>query len=125
MTDVTQYPHFIIETSVLAKWIESQKEAWWNVDGDANLMSRLNFPCPSEELAKELGQRKVTILALDVRKNSDADGEKISGEQFAVLANTDNNSGSRTFLLSWSDAPNTQWLLLEDLDAAKDAKEAA
>ena len=121
MTDVTQYPHYIIETGELAAWIRTQKDAWWNVDGDAKLMSKVNFPCPSEELAKELIEQKATIFAYDAREEPEAGGETISGEQFAVLANTDNNSGSRTFLLSWSDEAETQWLLLEDLDAAKDA----
>ena len=121
MTDVTEFPHFIIEANELATWIESQEDIWWNVDGDTNLMSKLNFPCPSIELAAELKKIATEMCAYDWRENPKAHKQKIDGDKFAELANRDNNSKCRTFLLSWGEF-ETKWLLSEDLDAAKDAE---
>jgi len=124
MTDVTEFPHFVIEASELANWVGSQEGIWWNVDGDTKLMSKLNFPCPSIELAAELKKIANEMFAYDWRDQPEAKFQKIDGQQFEELANTDNNSKCRTFLLSWSDSAGTKWLLSEDLDAARDAAEA-
>ncbi len=123
MADVTDFPYFVIEANVLANWVEEQKDVWWNVDGDKKLMSKLNFPCPSDELAAELKKVSGEMLAYDWREEPEAEHQEIDGEKFAELANTDNNSKCRTFLLSWRYSPRDKWLLSEDLDAAKDAED--
>ena len=127
MPETSQLPHYIISSAELAEWIEGQKDLWWYVDGDHLLMSKLDFSCPSEELAAELKKHKSNLMVFDGSEASTANGETIDACKFETLANTDNNYGARDFLMSWvnKDGKVVQWLLAEDPNAIEDSKESA
>ena len=113
-------PYYTIDAAVLAKWLLGQPDFWWNVDGDPLLTSLVDFPCPSGEIASALEKVSGTLRVFDARDDAKANGEPIAADQLKDLANTENNSHARTFLLRWDDG-DVQWLLAEDPDAAKDA----
>ena len=127
MPETSQLPHYIISSAELAKWIEGQKDLWWYVDGDPLLMSKLDFSCPSEELAAELRKYESELMVFDGSEASTANGETIAADEFGKLANTDNNYSARNFLMSWvnENGEIVQWLLAEDPNAVEDSKEAA
>ncbi len=125
MTETTHLPHFIISSAELAKWIEEQKDLWWYVDGDPLLMSKLDFSCPSEELAAELKKQESHLMVFDGSEASTANGSTISAADLDKLANTDNYYEARNFMMSWvSEAGEVfQWLLAEDPNAIEDSQE--
>ena len=58
-------PHYTLPASALADWIESKADKWWSVDGDPRLMSVLDFPCPSDELAPAIRGVGKDVLIYD------------------------------------------------------------
>jgi hypothetical protein len=108
---VSERPHYQIQASDLALWIESQGEdSWWIVDGDPLLTSRVSFPCPPDELSAELRRINRPLLVSD--PNDSASGEEIRAEEGARMVDMD-ELGKRRLYLSWKDGPS-DWLLVED-----------
>lgn len=118
MSEALKLPYFTIEAEELAKWLDTQPDAWWTVDGDPLLTSRVDFPCPSEELAAELRRVGKSLRVFDPRQDSKARGESIARTNLDDLADTDNNLKAKTFLFCWY-GEDIQWLLAEDPEAAK------
>ncbi len=105
-------PHYTLTAGDLAKWIEDQPDQWWSVDGDRDLMSSVDFPCPADELAPAIRLIGKPLLVYDGTPGSRASGERIGPGQLAALADTNNRKRQRTFLLTWSDS-DEEWLLVE------------
>jgi hypothetical protein len=120
MSKLLKLPYYRIKAEELAEWLDGQPTAWWIVDGDALLTSRVDFPCPSEELSAELRRVAKPLRIFDPRPDSKAHGEATRVEQLEDIADTDNNSRAKTYLLCW-DGDDTQWLLAEYRDAANDS----
>ena len=118
MSEALKLPYFKIGADELATWLDTQPQTWWTVDGDPLLTSRVDFPCPSEELSDELRRVSKSLRIFDPRQDSKAHGEGIPPKQLDQLADTDNNVNAKTFLLCW-DGEDIQWLLAEDPVAAK------
>ena len=106
-------PHYTLPADALADWIEGQPDKWWAVDGDPHLMSVVDFPCPSDEVAPALRRVGKDLLVWDKAPGSRARGERIGANRVAALADTSTRKGRMTFLLSWVDS-DEEWLLLED-----------
>jgi hypothetical protein len=117
MSKTLDLPYYTIKAEKLADWLDGQPDSWWIVDGDPVLTSQVDFPCPSEELSVELRGVSKLLRLFDPRKDSKAHGEVIRVEQLDDIADTNNNSHARTYLLSW-DGDDTQWLLAEYPEAA-------
>lgn len=120
MSKTLKLPYFTIGADELAKWLERQPQAWWTVDGDPLLTSRVDFPCPSEELSAELRRVNRALRIFDPRPGSKAHGESVAFTTLDELADTDNNLKAKTFLLCW-DGEDIQWLLSEDPEAAAES----
>ncbi len=110
---IKSHPHFTLSANALADWIESQPEQWWIVDGDYRLMSTVDFPCPSDELAPAIRRIGKKLLLRDRSPSSKAHGEEIPIERLNDYADTKNRRHWRTFLFSWDDS-DVEWLLVED-----------
>lgn len=110
---IREMPYYTLSAAALADWIESQPDKWWSVDGDPWLMSVVDFPCPSDELAPKIRKVGKRIWLRDTNPSSQAHGQEIAVEKLDELADTNNRSHRKTYLMSWegSDEP---WLLLED-----------
>jgi hypothetical protein len=106
-------PHFTLPAAALADWIESQPDQWWSVDGDPWLMSVVDFPCPSDELAPAIRKVGKDLLLYDKTPGSRAHGEVVPVDRLDELADTSNWQHRKTFLLSWADS-DIEWLLVED-----------
>jgi hypothetical protein len=106
-------PHFTLSSDALASWIEHQPNTWWSVDGDKYLMSILDFPCPSDELAPAIRNVRKDVLIYDKTPGSNASGGKLDIDNLQALADTRNSKSRMAFLLSWGDSGDG-WLLLED-----------
>jgi hypothetical protein len=120
MSKTLDLPYYTIKAERLADWLDGQPDSWWIVDGDPVLTSQVDFPCPSEELSAELRGVSKSLRLFDPRKDSKAHGEVIRVEQLGDIADTNNNSHARTYLLSW-DGDDIQWLLAEYPDAANES----
>jgi hypothetical protein len=120
MSKLLKLPHYTIKSEELADWLDNQSETWWVVDGDPVLTSRVDFPCPGEELSAELRRVGKLLRIFDPRPDSKARGEAVRVEQLEDIADTDNNSQAKTYLLCWDD-DDIQWLLAEYPDAANDS----
>jgi len=110
---VKDKPHYTLRAATLAKWIESQPDKWWFVDGDPLLTSILDFPCPSDELAPAIRKIGKDLLLQDKHVDSSAHGEVVEGDQLDELSDTNNKRRQKTFRLSWMDS-DEDWLLIED-----------
>lgn len=119
MSKVINLPYYTISAEELASWLDGQPDSWWIVDGDPVLTSHVDFPCPSEELSAELRRVSKPLRMYDPREKSKAQGEAVRVDQLDDMADTDNNSQARTYLLCW-DGDDIQWLLAEDPDAARE-----
>jgi hypothetical protein len=113
-----------VPSGTLAEWVASQGSAhWWSVDGDPLLMGRLSFPCPGDELVEEL-RRIDRPLIVRGRDGAIKTGGEPAGAEAALavldqVADRDPR-GDRVLLLQWKDEP-TEWLLMEDTEAARNA----
>ncbi len=109
---VRDLPHYTLPATALADWIESQPEPWWIVDGDPRLNSKLDIPCPGDEIAPALRKIGKDLLLFDRTPGSTARGEPIDPARLNELADTRNWRRRRTFLFSWADFDN-DWELRE------------
>ena len=112
MSQTLNLPYYTIAAEELANWLDQQPQLWWIVDGDPVLTSLIDFPCPSEELSAELRRVNKSLRIHDPRKDATAKGEAVRVEQLNDLADTENNSKARTYLLCW-EGDYVQWLLAE------------
>jgi hypothetical protein len=108
---IAERPHFTIAPYNLAAWIADQGEnVWWTVDGDPLLMSRLDFPCPPEEIAAELQRHTTRLLVADPQRR--AGGEELTPEEFGHVTEMFRERGDPLFL-SW-ETGEVDWLLAQD-----------
>jgi hypothetical protein len=110
---VRDLPHYTLPADTLARWIDSQPDQWWSVDGDLRLMSKVDFPCPGDELAPALRKIGKDLLIYDKTPGSTVRGEILEPGRLDDLADTNNRRHRRTFLLNWADS-DEDWLLIED-----------
>jgi len=109
---------FLIPSREVAQWLDSQPDSWWMVGQDDLLISRINFPCPSDELAEVLREVDKNLTIYTDKTIGIEDGLQIDSRVFPLLAETRNRYENRVFLASWQ-ASNKKWLLSEDKWAAK------
>ena len=110
--------HLVISSQELARWLDSQAETWWVVGGDDLLISRVNFPCPSDELADALrGIGNILIISTDKTIGLE-DGRQIDSNVLPLLADTENRYRNRDFVACWQGS-DKKWLLTEDKWAAR------
>jgi hypothetical protein len=109
---------FVISSQELARWLDSQPGTWWFVGRDDLLISRVNFPCPSDELAEELREIGKNIIIYTDKMIGIEDGREIDSEVLPLLADTENRYRNRDFLACWQGS-NKKWLLTEDKWAAE------
>lgn len=108
---IAEQPHYVIESYNLAAWLEDHDEnTWWTVDGDPILMSRLEFPAPSDELAAEIMKLEKRLLVADPKGN--AMGEELTPEDVDSVMVTDEH-GESMLLLSWVGG-STDWQLMKE-----------
>lgn len=116
MTQATKLPFFTFSAVDLADWLDRRPDVWWSVDGDPTLMSAVDFPCPSEELSAELRRVGKGLRIFDPREDSTSNGLTFDVNDLDALADRENNSRARTFLLAW-EGGDIPWLLAEYIDA--------
>ena len=109
---------FVIASRELARWLESQPDSWWFVGQDDLLISKVNFPCPSDELAQVLRQINKNIIIYTDKTIGIGDGQQIDSQVLPLLADTQNRYQNRDFLASWQGSAK-EWLLTEDKWAAE------
>jgi hypothetical protein len=112
---VHDQPHYVLKPAELAKWLDRQPEAWWIVDGDPLLMSRVDFPCRSDELTPVLRRSKRELFLYPVAPSppgSEPIGQAIKWQSLDSLVDLDNPNKRKTFSFSWSDREE-EWLLVE------------
>lgn len=108
---IVEGPHYLVQAGQLASWVEDQgQEIWWRVDGDPLLNRRVMFPCPPEELAREL--RKVNRPLLVADPNGAGRGEEVAAADLSRLLERE-ELGVPVLYLSWLGDSN-DWLLIED-----------
>jgi hypothetical protein len=110
---VRDKPHYVLPATTLARWVESQPDRWWSVDGDPRLTGLVDFPCPGEELAPALRKVGKDLLLYDKTPGSTAHGETVEAGRLKDLADTSNRRRRMTYLLTWADS-DEDWLLVED-----------
>lgn len=106
----------IVTAAAMADWLESQPERWWVVDGDPLLMSLVDFPCPSDELAPVIRRIGKSLCILGRALEAGKVGE-VAAAQLDGLCDTDDRFQQKTLLLSWENSED-EWLLVEDKTAA-------
>jgi hypothetical protein len=118
MAELTEHAYYLIGSDELAGWLDAQQGTWWFVDGDPVLTAELDFPCPNDELAAVLRERRQPLLVLDRTPDTRAHGEHIDSRDFERLADRGDRYGNRNFVMQWqnSDIP---WLLTEDREASE------
>ena len=109
---------FLIPSREVARWLDSQPDTWWSAGVDDLLISRLNFPCPSDEVADVLREVNKNLVVYTDKSIGIEDGRQIDSQVFPLLADTHNRYENRDFLVSWQGS-NRKWLLGEDKWAAK------
>jgi hypothetical protein len=109
---------FVISSQELARWLDSQPDSWWLVSRDDLLISRVNFPCPSEELSEVLRGISKNIIIYTDKTIGIEDGRQIDSDVLPLLADTENRYRNRDFLAGWQGS-DKKWLLTEDKWAAE------
>lgn len=106
---INEMPHYSVSSDILATWIEQQGDGmWWNVDGDPELESRLEFPCPTDELASALREFGGALLVSDPKGLGG--GQQISQDQLSNVVESE-ELGVKALYLSRDGV--TDWLLTE------------
>ncbi|HLN27361.1 MAG TPA: hypothetical protein VK395_06430 [Gemmataceae bacterium] len=134
MPSIQDGPHYEIQSSELAGWLEQQGvDLWWNVDGDPLLTGRLTFPCPADELSAELRKLNRALLVQAPKGDPEAKGQSIDASKVSgMVARFAGNltsagplpewANDRLFYLCWKGSPH-EWLLAEDSVTAKQFRE--
>ena len=116
-----------VSAAELANWVEQQgTDRWWTVDGDPVLMGRLSLPCPGDELANELRVVNIPLVVFS-ETNEAVSNETLDARQldafvriWGVVPSTgvseSRQNGARMLVLAWQRTPDSEWLLLEDLE---------
>jgi hypothetical protein len=136
---ISDKPHYRIEASELANWLEAQGvERWWTTDGEYRVVDRLFLPAPADEFAAVLRRINRPLLVEDRRANPLGRGEQITARDLDALAvrpwddptvkgPKPASMNDRVFFLRWEDEGD-DWMLLEDEEytqgALRDAAEA-
>jgi hypothetical protein len=109
---------FVISSRELARWLDSQPDCWWGVGHDDALITRVNFPSPSDEVAEALREIDRNLIIHTDKEIGIEDGRQISGHELPLIADTQNRYQNRCFLASW-EGSDKKWLLSENKWAAK------
>ena len=113
MTSIQDRPHYTLSARALADWLEAQPDKWWSVDGDPVLMSIVDFPCPTDELAPAIRQIGGELLFSGKAVSPQAQGEEIAGDKLDELAEVNPRTREKFLFLTWAGS-GVDWLLLED-----------
>ena len=119
-----------VSAAVMADWIEQQgADRWWTVDGDPVLTGRLSLPCPGDELANELRIVNLPLIVFSEANGAASiaplDTERLDafvrywGAAQSIESGGTHQSGARMLVLAWQRTPDSEWLLLEDLETTK------
>jgi hypothetical protein len=109
---------YVISSRELADWLDSQPDCWWMAGPDDLLVSKADFPCPSDELAAVLREVNKNIIIHTDKAIGIENGRQITGRALPLLADTQNRYQNRDFLASW-EGSKKEWLLTEDKWAAR------
>jgi hypothetical protein len=112
MPKIQDLSEYMISPHELAAWLDDQPESWWTVDGDPSLAAKLDFPCPSSELADEIRRRNTPLHLLIPHQAPQPARPTITKSDLDGLSSTDNRYHERTFLLRWNGS-TPEWLLME------------
>ncbi|WP_165221015.1 hypothetical protein [Aquisphaera insulae] len=107
----------MITTGKLADWLDAQEGTWWWIDGDPDLMSQLNFPCPNEELVDVLRKRHRRLRIILRPEVPNIEGEP----DLDAIADTDNRRHEKVLLACWEGSDN-EWLIREEKEMAEIAR---
>jgi hypothetical protein len=77
---------FVISSRELARWLDSQPDSWWLVSQDDLLISRVNFPCPIEELSEVLRDIGKNIIIYTDKTIGIGDGRQIDSDVLPLLS---------------------------------------
>jgi hypothetical protein len=130
-TNIRDEPHYEIQSTELADWIERQGDHWWSWEWDPVLFSmhhslHLYTPCPGEKLARALRALNRPLLVLDLTSVPKGKGEIIDSSQLDALAvrvgggvqyrpgMRPTSADDRFFYLCWK-GRDEDWRLREDL----------
>ncbi len=125
-------PHYQVESSELADWLESQgTDIWWSVDGDRFLMGQMSVPCPADELAALLRRINRPLLVRDLSNSPSARGQQVTARELDKLVGRAGDdiqlTGSRPrpawlnereFYLAWPDRGD-EWMLIEYVETTE------
>jgi hypothetical protein len=123
MTLVDTTPYYQVSAQDLASWlVKNAQDASWSVDGDNLLTSRLDFPCPTEELAKELERIGGEMFVRAPANETGGIGETIGQDRLDAIVRheratqSDDAPTSRALYLRWDDQDvSEEWVLIEDV----------
>ncbi|MBN9120811.1 MAG: hypothetical protein J0I06_16955 [Planctomycetes bacterium] len=131
MDGIHEQPHYEVQSTELAAWLERQGDAWWNVDGDSLLTGLLTFPSPGDELAAVLRRLDRPLLVQDRRADPKGKGERIDSTKLDELVTSLGNNlhminggakpawaSDRLFFLSWKGSRG-EWMLVEDRETTE------
>jgi len=108
---VKERARYAISAAQLGSWLRNQgPDSWWSVDGDPVLTGRIAFPAPGPEIADVLVKMKKRLLFLDLEEEGHV--RRAGG-------------GERVLQFSWEEYPQTDWLLIEDMETAENSKKLA
>jgi hypothetical protein len=136
MNSIQAGPHYEVQSSDLASWLEEQAaSSWWNVDGDPLLTGQIPFPCPTDELVSELRNLDRSLLIQARKGDLEAKGQPIDVrqidklvDQFATNVHSNEKlppwTSDRFFYLCWKGSP-LEWMLAEDSVTAQQYREEA
>jgi len=123
---VKNRPRYVMSAAQLANWLHAQgPDAWWTVDGDPILTGRVSFPSTGPEVAEVLVRLKKRLLFVDLDDPEiPVEGREISAIELDRHVRRA-EGGERVLQFSWEDDPETDWLLIEDLETAQYSKQLA
>jgi hypothetical protein len=131
-TSIAEEPHYEIQSTELADWIERQGDHWWSWDWNPVLGSmHVTIPCPGKKLARALRTLNRPLLLLDLSSSPRGKGERIDSSKLDALAVREGDgiqyrpgmrarsADNRLFYLTWKDRDEEEWRWNEDLETTE------
>lgn len=131
LTGIRTKPHYEIHSTEVADWIEQQpKHHWWRVRSEPLMVDRKSYPCPPDDMARELRLVNRPLLILARPEDLDAKGQVITKDKLDQIARcswekfggngprTWKGANDRFFPYCWKHSPY-EGELEEDSDVAR------